>query len=140
MTDTRPHPFAQLPSHCVRPLAPFDADELARWAQASGQRCVLIDLGAARGKRAVLREIGRALAFPPYYGVNLDALYDCLTDLPERCADVRAWLLVLRRLPEAAGFGDEDRAALLDVFRDAADALADAGVGLRVFYETDAAD
>ncbi|GAA3669603.1 hypothetical protein GCM10022237_31820 [Nocardioides ginsengisoli] len=31
---------------------------------------------------AVLRAIGDALAFPDYYGVNLDALRDCLRDLP----------------------------------------------------------
>lgn len=27
--------------------------------------------------------IARILDFPDYYGKNLDALYDCLTDLPE---------------------------------------------------------
>ena len=27
--------------------------------------------------------IARLLDFPDYYGKNLDALYDCLTDLPE---------------------------------------------------------
>ena len=27
--------------------------------------------------------IARAFDFPDYYGKNLDALYDCLTDLPE---------------------------------------------------------
>ncbi|MDQ6524153.1 barstar family protein [Nocardioides sp. LHD-245] len=31
---------------------------------------------------AVLRAIGEALAFPAHYGVNLDALNDCLRDLP----------------------------------------------------------
>ncbi|WP_418059435.1 barstar family protein [Pimelobacter simplex] len=30
----------------------------------------------------VLRAIGDALAFPDHYGVNLDALNDCLRDLP----------------------------------------------------------
>jgi RNAse (barnase) inhibitor barstar len=30
---------------------------------------------------AVLRAIGDALAFPEHYGVNLDALHDCLRDL-----------------------------------------------------------
>lgn len=31
---------------------------------------------------AVLRAIGDALAFPGHYGANLDALHDCLRDLP----------------------------------------------------------
>jgi len=32
-------------------------------------------------KRALLAAIGRALRFPSYYGVNLDALEECLRDL-----------------------------------------------------------
>lgn len=32
----------------------------------------------------VLRAIGSALAFPAHYGANLDALNDCLRDLPTR--------------------------------------------------------
>jgi RNAse (barnase) inhibitor barstar len=32
-------------------------------------------------RTAVLTEIGRALRFPGYYGRNLDALEECLTDL-----------------------------------------------------------
>lgn len=33
-----------------------------------------------RNAHSYLRE---ALSFPDYYGNNLDALFDCLTDLPE---------------------------------------------------------
>lgn len=128
-------PLADLPAHCVRPLAPFTAAELERWAQATGQQFVMVDGAGAKDRKAVLRAIGRALAFPAYYGANLDALYDCLTDLPER-EDVRAWLIVLPPLPPSLDI--EQRDALLDVFRDAADALADAGVGLRVFHAADA--
>lgn len=32
-------------------------------------------------KNEALVEIGRVFSFPEYYGKNLDALYDCLTDL-----------------------------------------------------------
>lgn len=32
-------------------------------------------------RNKALEEIGRAFNFPNYYGKNLDALYDCLTDL-----------------------------------------------------------
>ncbi|WP_433269785.1 barstar family protein [Actinosynnema sp. CS-041913] len=35
----------------------------------------------ARSKSAALAAIGEAMEFPDYYGRNLDALYDCLTDL-----------------------------------------------------------
>ncbi|MCR1781646.1 barstar family protein [Nocardioides carbamazepini] len=41
--------------------------------------------GAGLEDRAdVLRVIGSALAFPDHYGANLDALNDCLRDLPGR--------------------------------------------------------
>jgi len=125
--------LASLPSHCVRPLAPFTPDALERWAATSGQRYVEVDLAGSSSKKAVLQAIGRALGFPKWYGANLDALYDCLTDLPER-GEVRAWLIVLRHLPGAPVLDDEQRARLLDVFRDAAEAFADAGIGLRVLY------
>jgi RNAse (barnase) inhibitor barstar len=125
--------LASLPSHCVRPLAPFTPEALERWARDSGQRYVEIDLAGSGSKKAVLQAIGRALDFPKWYGANLDALYDCLTDLPER-AEVRAWVVLLRHLPAAPALDAEQRAALLDVFRDATEAFADAGVGLRVFH------
>ena len=32
-------------------------------------------------RRDVLRRLGRALRFPDYYGQNMDAAWDCLTDL-----------------------------------------------------------
>ena len=43
---------------------------------------ILLD-GAALTTRAQIHQtLAEALDFPPYYGGNLDALYDCLTDLP----------------------------------------------------------
>ncbi len=40
--------------------------------------------GAAVADRAQLHEIlARELPLPPWYGKNLDALFDCLTDLRE---------------------------------------------------------
>ncbi len=39
----------------------------------------LIDLSAASDKKEIHDILTRALDLPPYYGRNLDALWDCLT-------------------------------------------------------------
>lgn len=128
-------PFASLPAHIVRPLAPLDREALHRWAEASGQHYVEVDLQNARDRKAALRAIGRALAFPAWYGANLDALYDCLTDLPEQAAGHPAgWTIVLRGWPPTERMDAEQRAALLDAFRDALEVFSEAGVPLRVFH------
>lgn len=43
-------------------------------------------LMGSKNRTAVLRGIGQVLEFPDYYGANLDALWDCLTDLTEPTA------------------------------------------------------
>lgn len=49
-------------------------------------------LDRAGNRKVVLEGIGEALHFPGYYGANLDALWDCLTDLSEPTALVwRGW-------------------------------------------------
>jgi len=58
----------------------------------------------ARSKSAALAAIGEAMGFPGYYGQNLDALYDCLTDL--------SWLPPGEHVLVWEG-GDEDVAAVL---------------------------
>ena len=44
---------------------------------------VIIDCAAIPDKVAMHRALAEALAFPDYYGNNLDALYDCLSDIRE---------------------------------------------------------
>lgn len=46
-----------------------------------GWRLGHLDGTAISGKADLLRAIGEALAFPPYYGQNWDALEECLADL-----------------------------------------------------------
>jgi RNAse (barnase) inhibitor barstar len=116
----------------VRRLGAWDVEELRRWAAQHGHRFVVAELSGCVDKDAVLQAIGRAFEFPSWYGANLDALYDCLTDLPERGAP--GWMVVLERLPHECDFGAEEHAAVLDVFRDAAEEFAARGTGLRVFY------
>lgn len=44
---------------------------------------VLIDCTGITEKDALIQLFAKSLAFPDWSGTNLDALYDCLTDLPE---------------------------------------------------------
>ena len=56
---------------------------LRRAAGTLGFACFEVDLGKAGETgdlAAVLQALGRGLGFPEWYGANLDALNDCLTD------------------------------------------------------------
>ena len=131
-SNKSPKPVDALPAQTVRRLGTYNVDDLRRWAEQAGHEFVLVECSDCVEKCSVLKAIGRAFAFPAWYGANLDALYDCLTDLPERGRP--GWMVVLERLPDEPRFIAEQQAALLDVFRDAAEAFAERGVALRVFY------
>jgi hypothetical protein len=61
---------------------------------------------------------------------------DATDDASEADAQAPApgYLVVLQRLPYTEHFGVDERDALLDVLREATEALADLAVPLRVFY------
>lgn len=44
---------------------------------------ILLDFGVADSQEQVHDYLALVLDFPEYYGKNLDALYDCLTDICE---------------------------------------------------------
>jgi RNAse (barnase) inhibitor barstar len=122
-----------LPSHTVRTLRGLDMPELRDWARRSGQRLIEIDFGACSDKPSVLRAIARAFALPAWFGLNLDALYDSLTDLRDT-QPAQGYVVVLDHLPRTESFGVEQRDALLDVFRDVVDDFAEAKIPFRVLY------
>lgn len=69
-----------------------------------------LDGTAISGKADLLLAVGAALAFPPYYGQNWDALEECLTDLSWLPA--QGYLLLYdqadqlaRRAPDIWGIG-----------------------------------
>lgn len=132
MTQATPKSLDDLPVRTVRRLGALAPDQLDGWARQAGHRYAHARLAGCADRKAVLREIGRALALPRWYGANLDALYDCLTDLPE--ATPLGLVLVLDGLAPRGDFDAAQRDALLDVFRDAQDAFEEAGRALRVLY------
>jgi RNAse (barnase) inhibitor barstar len=57
-----------------------DSKTIAERAHARGAFPHLLD-GHPEDKLSTMEAIATALSFPRYFGRNLDALYDCLTDL-----------------------------------------------------------
>ena len=75
---------------------------------------IIIDGAAMTTRDAAHSHLALRLGLPDYYGRNLDALYDCLT---ERTADTR---LELRHVPALEAALGDYAGALLDTLRDAA--------------------
>jgi RNAse (barnase) inhibitor barstar len=105
-----------------------------RAAQESGQHFLFANLTEAQCKQDVLEGIAAAFLFPSHFGKNLDALYDCMTDLVHKSGSQPGFVVVLEQIPDNPKFDRESREQLLDVFRDAADYWADRKVPFRCFY------
>lgn len=139
MTSTRSAKARPLPVPVVAPLGGLKVDALRDEANARSLRWLHADCAGARGKTAIMLALGRGFGLPAHYGGNLDALYDCLTDLePLPDAPEPGLLIVLENIREARGFDAEQIESLLDVFRDAGDHFRDRGVGFRAYYSLSA--
>lgn len=65
--------------HLVDPVSASDSASLAgSWREDGWQ---VVDMVGGQDLTDVLRGFGTALSFPDWYGVNLDALEDCLADV-----------------------------------------------------------
>lgn len=62
----------------------LDADYVAGVVRRADGVFAALPAGAGADLPAFHRAIAGALGFPDYYGHNLDALHDCLSDLPSR--------------------------------------------------------
>ena len=84
-----------------------------------------VDFKGLKARESMLKASAAALAFPAHFGVNLDALYDCLTDLP--LVPGPAYAITLADLAHSPA-GD----AVYAVFADAADFWRDKGISLTI--------
>ncbi|MFN3594121.1 MAG: barstar family protein [Thiobacillaceae bacterium] len=82
-----------------------------------------IDAGPLADKDALLKVLGQALQFPDYYGMNWDALEECLSDLSWWAGPVAVWIDHAEALPA------DVLTTLVDIWTGAAAAWAEAGRG-----------
>jgi hypothetical protein len=76
----------------------YDPSVLARatnWLAEHGYQLVAINAHAWANSNDMHRDISQALNFPDYYGNNLDALNDCLSDVVSHSVNPQATGLVL---------------------------------------------
>ena len=56
---------------------------------------IIVDCGGIATKEDLHAHIAATLSFPDWYGHNLDALMDCLTDLTDTTVTLTGWEAVL---------------------------------------------
>jgi RNAse (barnase) inhibitor barstar len=118
----------------VQAIRAYRVEDLMHAAEAAGQHFLYANLTDAQAKQDVLDKIAESFLFPAHFGKNLDALFDCMTDLVHRAGAQPGFVVVLEQLPDNPRFDREAREQLLDVFRDAADFWAERRVPFRCFY------
>ena len=118
----------------VQSIRAFRPQDLQAAANGSGQHFLYTNLGAAQSKQEVLDIIARDFLFPDHFGKNLDALYDCITDMVHKSGPQPGFVVVLELIPGDNHLDRETREQLLDAFRDAADFWAERKIAFRVFY------
>jgi len=117
----------------MRSLRGIDVERLRGSARASGRRLVEVDLSDCGDRTAVLHAVSRAFGWPRWFGGNLDALYDALTDLGD--ASEAGVVVLLEHVPRVSRtFSEEQRRDLLQAFRDAVRQQKQSGFPLSVYY------
>jgi RNAse (barnase) inhibitor barstar len=118
----------------VQSIRAYRVEDLMLAAEGAGQHFLYADLSKAQSKQEVLDMIAESFLFPNHFGKNLDALFDCMTDLVHKAGAQPGFVVVLEQLPDNPRFDREAREQLLDVFRDAADFWAERKIAFRCFY------
>jgi RNAse (barnase) inhibitor barstar len=111
----------------------IDPSRLTGLSRLKGLRVCYVDCRRAQAKPTFLRAVAAALDFPDYFGMNWDALADCLTDL--EWLDSDGVVLVLRGTTGFAARAPQDFDIALDVLAEAADYWAQEGAPFVVLIE-----
>ena len=118
----------------VQAIRAYRVEDLMAAAEDAGQHFLYANLTEAQTKQDVLDKIAESFLFPAHFGKNMDALFDCMTDLVHRAGNQPGFVVVLEQVPDSSKFDREAREQLLDVFRDTADFWAERRIPFRCFY------
>jgi RNAse (barnase) inhibitor barstar len=118
----------------VQAIRAYRVEDLMAAAQAAGQHFLYANLASVQSKQEVLDGIAQAFLFPSHFGKNLDALFDCMTDLVHKAGQQPGFVVVLEQLPDNPRFDRDAREQLLEVFRDAAEYWGERRIPFRCFY------
>lgn len=73
---------AHRPPGVYRWPAAFEVEDVRHAVESAGWAFAHVDGWTHPTRAETLAALGEALGFPDHYGANLDALHDCLRDLP----------------------------------------------------------
>ena len=118
----------------VQAIRAYRVDDLMQAADKAGHHFLYANLAEAQSKQDVLDALAAAFLFPAHFGKNLDALYDCMTDLVHKAGQQPGFVVVLEQLPDNPRFDREAREQLLEVFRDAAEYWGELRIQFRCFF------
>jgi len=122
------------PSAGIFKLARKDLAAMHAAAQELGLACFHVDLSDARNVPGFIRAMKRDIGFPAWFGDNLDALNDCLTDLSWHAAP--GYVITLDGLSNLSA-GPTSFAAFNQVLASAVDEWKARNTPFWVFYLTD---
>ena len=91
----------------VQAIRAYRVEDLMTAAEGAGQHFLYANLTEAQTKQDVLDKIAESFLFPAHFGKNLDALFDCMTDLVHRAGSQPGFVVVLEQLPDNARFDRE---------------------------------
>jgi RNAse (barnase) inhibitor barstar len=127
-------PLKRVKANIVQSIRAHGVEELQAAATQLGHHFLYASLGTTQTKQDILDAIALQFMFPPHFGKNFDALYDCMTDPLYKAGQQAGFIVVLEHIPVTSKFDKETREQLIDIFRDAADYWHDRKIPFRCFY------
>lgn len=125
--------LTQAPRAGIYRLSDSIREPLPETCAALGFAHLQTDLGETRALAGALAALGKDLGFPDWYGANLDALHDCLTDLS--WLDASGYVLTISGADALRAADPAAFATLNAVFASAIEEWRAQGVTLWVFYD-----